>query len=218
MSPTSTKRRKRSKANDGALDPRIVKAMAHPLRHRLLIAFNERVASPNELAKLLDEPLGNVAYHTRILLDLDAIELVDTAQRRGATEHYYRATMRAFFDDAEWGRLPVTSRRTIFGQDLQDLFDDVARALAGGGFDDPQAHVSRAKLNLDEQGYQEVVELLAGTLDRLLEIHAEALNRIARSDGEDEPRGTEVGIVHFERVDKAPSGSKRRTGRRRAAT
>ena len=213
MSPTSTKRRKRSKANDGALDPRIVKAMAHPLRHRLLIAYNERVASPNELAKLLDEPLGNVAYHTRILLDLEAIELVDTAQRRGATEHYYRAIMRAFFDDDEWGRVPIASRRTTIGQNLQDLFDDVARALPAGGFDRPEVHVSRAKLTLDEQGFEEVVDLLGETLDRVLEINAESINRIAEAD-EPEPLRTEVGIVHFDQVEGPVSCSKpRRRGR-----
>jgi hypothetical protein len=217
MSPATRKRRGSARANDGALDPRVVKAIAHPLRHRLLLAFNERVASPNELAKLLGEPLGNVAYHTRILLDLEAIELVDTAQRRGATEHYYRASMRAYFDDTEWGRLPITSRRTIFAQDLQALFDDVSRAIAAGGFDHPRAHVSRAKLELDAEGFEDVVELLGETLDRVLEIHAEALNRIAQAgEGDDETLRTEVGILHFEQVDDPRPAAKRRRPARKA--
>lgn len=200
MSASTPKGRTRSKNSDGALDPRVVKAMGHPLRHRLLIAYNERVASPNELAKQLGEPLGNVAYHTRILLDLGTIELVDTAQRRGATEHYYRATMDAFFDDEQWRRLPVTSRRTIVGQDLQALFEHVARALEGGSFDDPQAHVSRTTLTLDEEGYREVVSLLVRTIDRVLEISAESANRISGQPGA-EPIRSELGIVHFDRVD-----------------
>ena len=43
------------------LDQRVVKAIGHPLRARLLAILNERVASPNELAKETGEPLGNVS-------------------------------------------------------------------------------------------------------------------------------------------------------------
>ena len=61
------------------------------MRARILAILNERVASPNEIAEMIDERLPNVSYHVRALLDLGCIELVDTAQRRGAIEHYYRA-------------------------------------------------------------------------------------------------------------------------------
>ena len=37
------------------------------IRHKVLVALNERVASPKELAAELGEPLGNVSYHTRVL-------------------------------------------------------------------------------------------------------------------------------------------------------
>lgn len=71
----------------------MAKALSHPLRVKLLTLFGESVASPNELAKKLDEPLTNVSYHVRMLHDLGCIELVDTAPRRGALEHFYRATV-----------------------------------------------------------------------------------------------------------------------------
>ena len=72
----------------------MAKALAHPLRVQLLTALNEGVASPNELAKRLNEPLTNVSYHVRMLHDLGCIELVETEPRRGALEHYYRAIVR----------------------------------------------------------------------------------------------------------------------------
>src|SRR5215211_3459933 len=75
----------------GPIDHRLARALSHPLRLKLLAALNEGVASPNQLANRLGEPLANVSYHVRILLDLDCIELVETAQRRGAIEHFYRA-------------------------------------------------------------------------------------------------------------------------------
>ena len=70
----------------------VAKAFAHPLRVQILIILNERVASPNLLAQELDQSLNLVAYHVRVLEKYDCIELVDTKQRRGATEHFYRAT------------------------------------------------------------------------------------------------------------------------------
>jgi hypothetical protein len=40
------------------------------------------------------EPLGNCSYHVKALHDLGLIELVDTAQPRGAIQHYYKALWR----------------------------------------------------------------------------------------------------------------------------
>src|SRR5918997_6302356 len=92
------------------VDPRIAKALSHPMRARILGILDERVASPNEISEMIDERLPNVSYHVRALLDLDCIELVDTAQRRGAIEHYYRATQRAMGDKIVWDQLPRTAR------------------------------------------------------------------------------------------------------------
>ena len=44
--------------------------------------------------------------------DLGAIELVETAQRRGATESYYRATVRPWYSDDEYAKLPARRRRS----------------------------------------------------------------------------------------------------------
>src|ERR1043166_4271590 len=75
----------------GELDEALLRAISHPLRHRLLGMLDGRVASPNQLARELEWPLGRVSYHIRLLSDLGAIELVRTEPRRGALEHFYRA-------------------------------------------------------------------------------------------------------------------------------
>jgi hypothetical protein len=211
-------RRASSRPPEGIVDQRVVKAICHPLRHRLLLAYNQKTASPNQLATELEEPLGNVAYHTRILLDLGAVELVDTAQRRGAIEHYYRATMLPFFNDAEWKRLPLTTRRSIFAQDLQALFADVGRAIAGGGFDRPDAHVSFTKLDVDRRGHDDIVRVLWDTLQRVLEIQAEVAGRRVgeTADPDEEIVTTEVGLVYFERVPPPTLRARQGKGRRTA--
>jgi DNA-binding transcriptional ArsR family regulator len=76
--------------NTEAIDQRLVRALAHPLRVQILEILSERVASPNDLSVELGVDLGHVAYHTRTLDRCGCLELVDTAQRRGATEHFYK--------------------------------------------------------------------------------------------------------------------------------
>src|SRR5918999_5879495 len=117
------------------VDPRIAKALSHPMRARILMILNERVASPNEIADEIGERLPNVSYHVRALLDLECIELVDTAQRRGAIEHYYRAVVRPFFSDRDWKRLPRSGRQAISDAALRIIWEDVAAAIEAGTFE-----------------------------------------------------------------------------------
>jgi hypothetical protein len=187
-----------------ALDERLIKALAHPLRHRLLAILNERVASPKQLADELGERLPNVSYHVRILADLGCIELVSLTPRRGAVEHHYRALMRPFFDDHDWAKLPASTRRAIFDDNLGHIFQDVRDAAREHGFDGPRTHVSRTVLVLDERGYNDLADLLDGTLHATLEIQAQAAARMVES-GED-GRTTEAVLMHF---DKAPGGKSR---------
>jgi DNA-binding transcriptional ArsR family regulator len=169
-----------------AVDSRLAKALAHPLRVQLLAALNEGVASPNELAKKLGEPLTNVSYHVRMLHDLGCIELVETEPRRGALEHYYRAVMRPFFGERDWKRLPKNARNSISDAVLQLVWEDAAAAIKGGLFDErDDRHLSRSVLAVDEQGWGDLQELLAETLDRAMEIQAESASRVSkRDDGE----------------------------------
>ena len=175
-----------------AVDSRLAKALAHPLRVQLLAALNEGVASPNELAKRLEEPLTNVSYHVRMLHDLGCIELVQTEPRRGALEHYYRAVVRPFFGERDWKKLPKNARGSISDAVLQLVWEDAAEAIKGGSFDDrDDRHLSRSVLVVDEEGWGELQDLLAETLDRAMQIQADSASR--SSKGEDE--GFNVNLV-----------------------
>jgi DNA-binding transcriptional ArsR family regulator len=89
------------------IDQRLVRALAHPLRVRILEVLSDRVASPNALSKELGVDLGDVAYHTRALNRCGCLELVDTARRRGATEHFYKAAPRTTLT---WAPLDLDER------------------------------------------------------------------------------------------------------------
>jgi DNA-binding transcriptional ArsR family regulator len=192
------------------LDPRIVRALSHPIRHKVLVALNERVASPKELAAELGEPLGNVSYHTRVLAQLGCIELVSTTQRRGALEHHYRAVMRPYFDDAAWAQIPVSTRRSLFDADLDGLWTEAVEAAKAGGFDHARAHASWTAVDVDEQGFNELADLLGSVAERALEIQAQAAERLEKSDGAAPAMRTGLGLLQFERAAAAPAAGKGR--------
>ena len=56
----------------------LIKAMAHPLRRRLLRVMTEENAplSPAQLAKAFDLPLGVVTYHANVLQRCGAVEAI----------------------------------------------------------------------------------------------------------------------------------------------
>jgi DNA-binding transcriptional ArsR family regulator len=185
----------------------MAKALAHPLRVQLLSLLNEGVASPNELAKKLDEPLTNVSYHVRMLHDLGCIELVETEPRRGALEHYYRAIMRPFFGDRDWKRLPKNARGSISDAVLQLVWDDASEAIKSGLFDEREdRHLSRSVLCVDEQGWEELNDLLVETLDQAMQIQADSASRAAKADDTDRFGVNLVMMSH-----PAPSSAKEST-------
>jgi DNA-binding transcriptional ArsR family regulator len=145
------------KSKEASLDPRLIKALGHPVRVGALAILNERVASPSELAKELGESLGNVAYHVKVLEENDAIELVRTAPVRGALEHFYRASV--------------------------------------------DTQITQVPLDLDQQGYDEVVELVGSVTQRAREIQEQSADRTAKSPGDGAKHRTALITVHVHRAD-----------------
>ena len=182
------------------LDPRFAKALSHPLRQRILQRLNEGgVASPNQLARALGEALGSVSYHVRILRELDCVELVSTTPRRGALEHYYRATARPGLDDEEWARLPSSVRRETLGRTLSEIFEEASKAGLEGGYDDSETHVRRIALAVDEQARTELSALLAQTHEAALRIQADSTSRHAQNGPP--AIASELWLVHFQHAD-----------------
>src|SRR5918998_4509023 len=155
-------------------EARIAKALAHPLRARILQRLGERVASPGDLATELGAPLGVVSYHVRMLRDYDCVELVRTEPRRGALQHFYRATARPNLDDEQWRTLPSGLRGELTGETLNALVTDLAGAADAGALQDPEVVLQRTPLELDERGFKKLNKLLAKTHDQALAIAAES--------------------------------------------
>jgi DNA-binding transcriptional ArsR family regulator len=196
---------------DSPLDPGMAKAMSHPLRQKILQGLNERVASPSQLARELGDPLPKVAYHVKVLLEHGAVELVETKTTGPSIEHFYRATTRVLFDDEHWSQLPLSIRRSLFDHTLEQTWQHLVDAAREGGFDEPRTHITWSAHDLDEETYQEMVDLLAETLERAMEIQAKAAGKRAEDPSAPDPEHkTELCIQYFHRAESAEAGTRRK--------
>ncbi|HEX5928760.1 MAG TPA: hypothetical protein VFY48_05135 [Solirubrobacterales bacterium] len=181
-------------AESCAADHLLIKALSHPVRANALTILNQRVASPKEIAGELREEVGKVSYHVKELRNLGCVELVDTAQRRGATEHYYRGVAQAYMSDSFWATLSTAVRNGISVTGLKVLIEAARESIEAGIFDArTDRHLSCLSFDLDEEGWEEAKGLLNETLDRLAEIGARSESR----DAADRFRAT-FGLLSFE--------------------
>ncbi len=178
------------------IDGRLAAALNHSTRAHALTVLTQRVASPKEVSDELGLDVSLVSYHFDKLVDLDCIELVDTKKRRGATEHFYRATIRHYFDPDAWGAVPEDDRLGIVMGILRTVSGDLTEGLQAGTVHADDNHLSRTFLLLDQAGWDRVVSLLAATLEELLTIRAEATKRM--SESREKPIAASVSILHFE--------------------
>lgn len=152
------------------VDTRVVKALGHPTRVRILNVLRDReLASPVELSSELGIPLGTVGYHVRRLETLGFIELARRTQRRGAVEHHYRA--RQVLDEADDGDIAGVGGR---GAEAVDAARAAQAALARGGFDAVATRADGRVLMLDERGRAELERALTDwqrTVERIAGAH-----------------------------------------------
>jgi DNA-binding transcriptional ArsR family regulator len=191
-------------------DPRIARALAHPLRLQILAHLEKETASPSDLAKLLDAPLGVVSYHVRQLADGGLIKLVKRTPRRGAIEHHYRAESRPSISDEAWAEVPGVVKEATVASAISLLSERVNAAATIGAFSRPEAHLSRTDLVVDDQGWRELADVLRDALKRMDEIEAQSAKRLKKTDHDGELKAT-AALLLFETVlpDPKVSGKRR---------
>ena len=173
-------------------DPRLVKALAHPLRVSILSALEHRIASPSQLAEELDVPLPNLSYHIRMLVQLDLLKLVRTRPRRGAIEHYYQAKGRVVVSDKAWGQVPTLVKEAMVSAALKQAGEFVDSGAARGGFEDESAHLSRQPLKLDAKAWKELAKKVSELHEFAVGLQRESEKRRNASDHLDE---VDAGLV-----------------------
>jgi hypothetical protein len=180
------------------IDQRLIRALAHPLRIQILEILTERVASPNRLSVELEAGLSHVAYHTRALDKCGCLRLVKTAQRRGATEHFYKAAPHAFVGDRAWREVPRSVLGGVSAATLQTFLDKAIAALEAGTLDGRDDTIFRwMPLLLDQTGWKEVVSIMEEATNLVLAAHLQSQDRLA-SSGAEEAISAVIGLASFE--------------------
>jgi DNA-binding transcriptional ArsR family regulator len=193
-----TNKRQQREAGSRSVNQRVIKALAHALRVEILAILNDRMASPNELSKELEEGLSQVSYHVKVLKDFDMIEMVKTEPRRGAVEHYYRANEKVFIPSWVLKLAPPSAQRSIWGDVLADIEQDVGTSLETGTFDKrPDLVVGRDVAILDGKAREDTEELAAEFYERFDKIEGEAANRRAKGEGDGESIPTTAAVLVF---------------------
>lgn len=145
------------------------KALASPLRIRILrLCFDEALTN-EQLAARLDRDPATVLYHVRTLVRTGFLEPAEERRGpRGSTERPYRATGKSW--TVEVREPPYEAKAT---HAVVDAFIDEAREVDGADF----SHVTRAALRLPHAELEELGF-------RLQAIIAEYVERPQDPDGE----------------------------------
>jgi hypothetical protein len=129
------------------------------------------------------------------LKKMGLIEHVRDEPRRGAVAHYYRTVLRPVWDDDDWGKLSIGERQQLATWLLQILNLDVAQALLAGTFNArSDTHSSCPKILVDEQGRQDIHEILDDTLRKVLNVE-EASNKRMSSGSDTSAQMVTCGIL-----------------------
>jgi DNA-binding transcriptional ArsR family regulator len=166
------------------IDQDLVRALAHPMRVRILEALQGRTASPTELAREFRESLGVVSYHANALLDVGCIEQVRTQPKRGTIEHFYAARPRSFIGHQDWRRAPVSVRGGVTSEAIRTFVAKVGAAVDADTIDSrDDTTLNWMPIRVDEQGWRETAEILDRALRELMSVATASRDRLGEDPG-----------------------------------
>lgn len=173
-----------SKNEGDDVDRRLIRALSHQLRVEIIRSLESGPKSPKQISDQIGELLANVSYHTKVLLDCDFIELVDTIPRRGAVEHVY-ALKRGGIGSREWQEVPPALRTSTAGSALAGFVDRAIEALDAGTVESREGSgINWVPLIVDETGWEELREILGGIEARFRAVGEKSAERLEKlADG-----------------------------------
>ncbi len=162
------------------LDELLAPLVASSSTIKALSILTERVASPKEIAPLLELSTSATSYHVKKLATLGLIELVEEREVGGTIQHFYRAVARPVISNEEWKKLSVAERERFSFWIFQLILADAARSFDSSLFDAPSNnHLSRTAMVLDRAGFEEVAEIQDRALSEILDVQARSAERLA---------------------------------------
>lgn len=155
------------KSRGYGIDQQIAKALGHPLRIEILRQLEKGPSSSVQISLRIDEKLGDVSYHMKVLRDVGWVVLVDTIPRRGAVEHIYKLSSQGAIGSFAWKEVFAALRTLWAGSALAGFRERTVEALdAGTGESREGSGVTWLPLTVDEQGWKELLLILSSVEER----------------------------------------------------
>lgn len=119
-------------------NPEQIKALAHPLRQRILELMIEAPITTKQVADRIGEKPTKLYHHVDTLESAGLIKLVRTQKKRGTVEKYYEAVAKRFVMDRQ--SVEVSSAEegeqgeleAVIAGSLDETLDEIRRAMATG--------------------------------------------------------------------------------------
>jgi DNA-binding transcriptional ArsR family regulator len=162
------------------LNAALFKALAHPMRYRIIMAAAEREVTPTELAEILDEPFQKVYAQVRVLAEGDEplLELVDTDTRKGGAMHYYRSVVRPVVDATAWDELPLIARETTTAVNTTMIIGEISASVSAARFDShPNRSIVSRPIRVDGPGAERIERALIALDRECVEAERESAER-----------------------------------------
>jgi DNA-binding transcriptional ArsR family regulator len=180
---------------------RLSVVFADELRIRIVSELNLREMSPSQFfSEFGGGSVSRVDRHFQKLVEHGWLRLVREetgGKRRGATEHFYRATELAVFDNETWALVPYPVRVAYSWKTFNTFAERVRHALGTGTLDArADSHLSLTTLVLDELGWERVMAAIDAFFTVLSEEQEDAKIRLARTG--ETPIHATVGLAGFE--------------------
>lgn len=157
------------------------RALSHPIRVRILMGMNApiRKLSPSEFSEEAGVSMGLSSYHFRQLAKAGCIEVVETVQRRGATEHRYFPVKRVLAWTREWEALGAAVRQTLAATALGGACEVIGDAIDQGTFEGlPDSILAWDVMRVDMAGYEDGHAIIERAVGELIALGDECKERV----------------------------------------
>lgn len=163
------------------------KALGSPLRLDILRVVHQRgIASPKELAEFFGITISRATYHTRVLESVCLVEETHQLSRRGAVEHFFRVLLGASLGAQDLHLLPPSIRRSGLVNGAEAFFHKLVAALEYNSIEGDEDAVLRwlPVTVADADGRRRIAAILHGAQIEIEKVSDEAIERLAKSEGE----------------------------------
>lgn len=180
---------------------RLSKVFADELCLKIVAELNLReMSAPRFHDEFGGASINGLRRRFKMLAEIGWLKKVNEktgGRRRGAIEHFYRATGPAIFDNRTWSDVPDSLKTTYSWRTFEQLSEKVREAIEAGTFEArPDNHLSWSLLRLDRLGWEKTIAAVDGLFASIFEEQESAKLRIERSG--EEPVAMTVALAAFE--------------------